>query len=189
VINPTDYLPQNLKCLRGQKGWSLSKTAVETGVSKAMLGQIERGESSPTIATLWKIATGFNTSLSYLVERKATEEERKSTLLTDANKLRKQIAEDGMLVATLQPYDPALGFDLLEITFPDGYERYSEPHKSGVTEFTVVIDGEMEIQTEGKWFTLKKGQTLRFHGDKGHSYRNLSGAPATVHCIIHYPEG
>ncbi|MEZ8384857.1 helix-turn-helix domain-containing protein, partial [Vibrio splendidus] len=44
----------NLKRLRQEKGWSLDKTAKETGVSKAMLGQIERGESSPTVAKLWQ---------------------------------------------------------------------------------------------------------------------------------------
>ena len=38
-----------LKNLRHEHGWSLDKTAQETGVSKAMLGQIERKESSPPI--------------------------------------------------------------------------------------------------------------------------------------------
>lgn len=53
------HLSVTLKTLRQQRGWSLSRLAEETGVSKAMLGQIERNESSPTVATLWKIATGL----------------------------------------------------------------------------------------------------------------------------------
>src|SRR5437762_1737845 len=57
-----------LKALRRERGWSLDKAAEKTGVSKAMLGQIEREESSPTIATLWKIASGFNTSFSSFIE-------------------------------------------------------------------------------------------------------------------------
>src|ERR1700728_1281378 len=57
-----------LKTLRRERGWSLDKAAEETGVSKAMLGQIEREESSPTIATLWKIASGFSTSFSSFIE-------------------------------------------------------------------------------------------------------------------------
>ncbi len=60
------YLGEALKQLRQANGWSLTLTAEKTGVSKAMLGQIERGESSPTIATLWKIATGFNVPFSFL---------------------------------------------------------------------------------------------------------------------------
>ena len=55
----TQHLATTLKALRQARGWSLSKLAEETGVSKAMLGQIERNESSPTVSTLWKIATGL----------------------------------------------------------------------------------------------------------------------------------
>ena len=62
------HIATTLKELRQQKGWSLDKAALATGVSKAMLGQIEREESSPTIATLWKIASGFNTSFSSFLE-------------------------------------------------------------------------------------------------------------------------
>ena len=54
----TQHLATTLKTQRQVRGWSLSKLAEETGVSKAMLGQIERNESSPTVSTLWKIATG-----------------------------------------------------------------------------------------------------------------------------------
>ena len=53
--NLARFLSTTLKQLRQQRGWSLSRLAEATGVSKAMLGQIERNESSPTVATLWKI--------------------------------------------------------------------------------------------------------------------------------------
>ena len=58
------HISIQLKKLRTDKGWSLDQTSKETGISKAMLGQIEREESNPTVQTLWKIALGFNTSLS-----------------------------------------------------------------------------------------------------------------------------
>ncbi|HAU0346558.1 TPA: helix-turn-helix transcriptional regulator, partial [Legionella pneumophila] len=61
-------IAKTLKSLRQERGWSLDKTALETGVSKAMLGQIEREESSPTISTLWKIASGFQASFSSFIE-------------------------------------------------------------------------------------------------------------------------
>lgn len=64
--NLHQHLSQALKQLRQANGWSLTLAADRTGVSKAMLGQIERGESSPTVATLWKIATGFNVPFSFL---------------------------------------------------------------------------------------------------------------------------
>lgn len=63
----TQHLATTLKALRLARGWSLSKLAEETGVSKAMLGQIERNESSPTVSTLWKIATGLNVPFSAFI--------------------------------------------------------------------------------------------------------------------------
>ena len=64
--NLARFLSTTLKQLRQQRGWSLSRLAEATGVSKAMLGQIERNESSPTVATLWKI-TIFNIYFSAAV--------------------------------------------------------------------------------------------------------------------------
>jgi transcriptional regulator with XRE-family HTH domain len=66
-MNIAQHLATTLKTLRQQRGWSLSRLAEETGVSKAMLGQVERNESSPTVATLWKIATGLNVPFSAFI--------------------------------------------------------------------------------------------------------------------------
>ena len=44
-------IANNLKRIRDERKLSLDKVADLTGVSKSMLGQIERGESNPTIST------------------------------------------------------------------------------------------------------------------------------------------
>ncbi len=186
MSNPSQYLPQNLKMLRQQKGWSLSEASLKSGVSKAMLGQIERGESSPTIATLWKIATGFDTSFSRLVNNSEPLEAK--VALINANLTRKPLAEDGMVVAVLQPFQPELGFEWFEITFPENYERLSEPHQIGVTEFISVLKGNISIQINGHWQELSEGETLRFPADQIHGYRTNGTGTAVVHCIMHYAD-
>ncbi len=57
-----------------------------------------------------------------------------------------------MLVATLFPFNPTLGFEMFELTLLPGYERYSEPHEPGVTEHVVVIEGKWKylLMTSGK---------------------------------------
>lgn len=60
-------ISKNVRLLRDQKKLSLEKMAELTGVSKTMIGQIERGESTPTITTLWKIANGLKVSFSELI--------------------------------------------------------------------------------------------------------------------------
>lgn len=178
------FLSHRLKALRKEHGWSLDRTAKETGVSKAMLGQIERSESSPTLATLWKIASGFNTSLSTFIEN--NQQASASNDIREADRLRHKPSTDEMLVAPLFPYDQQYGFELFELTLLPGYERLSEPHVSGVTEHVIVISGEMELLVEGQWQLMKQGDAIRFSADKHHGYRNLSDKPAVFHNLIHY---
>src|SRR6478752_6537405 len=58
---------KNLKGFRESKKLSLERVSELTGVSKTMIGQIERGESSPTITTIWKIANGLKISFTSLI--------------------------------------------------------------------------------------------------------------------------
>ncbi len=176
------YLSSTLKLLRTERGWSLERAARETGVSKAMLGQIERGESSPTIATLWKVAGGFSVPLSLFIEPPT-----QNVVVRVADELRQQPAEDDMLVAPLFAYTPEFGFEMFELTLLPGYERYSEPHEPGITEHVIVLEGEMELLLAGQWVTMTKGAAVRFTADVPHGYRNLSLLPAVFHNLIHYP--
>src|SRR5665648_111064 len=59
----------NLKAIRESKKLSLDQAAKLTGVSKSMLGQIERGDTNPTISVLWKIANGLKVSFSSIIEK------------------------------------------------------------------------------------------------------------------------
>jgi len=178
------HLAETLKTLRRSNGWSLDKTATATGVSKAMLGQIERGESSPTVATLWKIAGGFNVSLSsFMLPFPDQEQDAK---VRSADQIRHQPATDEMLVATLFPFDPRFGFELFELTLLPGYERRSAPHETGVTEHVTVISGTMELLINDQWQTLEQGSAIRFAADQPHGYRNCTEQPAIFHNLIHY---
>ena len=105
----TATISSTLKELRSQRGWSLDVTSVKTGVSKAMLGQIERGESSPTIATLWKIASGFDMSFSSFVEDVQSYQPGFIHRKHGLQQLHKQ--DDKINVMPIFPFD----FDNLEI--------------------------------------------------------------------------
>ena len=183
--NLKDHLAKTLKDLRKDRGWSLDAAAAATGVSKAMLGQIERGESSPTTAVLWKLATGFQVSVSPLME--PLPELAAETLIRDAGTIRNIPGDKGMAVAPLFPFEARFGFDLMELTFLPGYERLSEPHEAGVIEHVTVISGTMEICTEGEWHPLTAGQSIRFRGDRPHGYRNRNEEKAVTLSVIHYP--
>lgn len=171
----TQHLAHTLKTERQARGWSLSKLAEETGVSKAMLGQIERNESSPTVSTLWKIATGLNVPFSAFIAPEAD-----GQAVFDPQQL-------AMVVKPLFPWDETLRFDHFSITLAPGALSESTPHEAGVIEHVVVISGELEMNIDGEWRTIHADAGVRFAGDKPHAYRNSSTRTVHFHSLIHYP--
>ncbi len=170
------HLANTLKSLRQARGWSLTFAAEQTGVSKAMLGQIERNESSPTVATLWKIATGFNVPFSVFLEAGS------APVRPVFDPQQRE-----MVVVPIFPYDPHLRFDHFSIRLAPGALSESSAHDSGVIEHVVVISGVLDMNVDGEWQTLQAGEGLKFYGDRPHAYRNSGGDETHFHSLIHYP--
>jgi XRE family transcriptional regulator, regulator of sulfur utilization len=178
------HIALTLKALRQQRGWSLDIAAKETGVSKAMLGQIERQESSPTIATLWKIAAGFNISFSSLLED--IQPKVNETMYRPSQPPDLHPADYNIKVATLFPFDPQLHCEIFKIDLLPGCKHLSPPHQTGVIEHVIVVDGAIELLLNKKWQLLRKGEGLRFNANQPHGYRNTTKKIACIHDIIHY---
>jgi transcriptional regulator with XRE-family HTH domain len=53
---------------RKARGLSLDAVAKLSGVSRSMVSQIERGESSPTVATLWNLTQALQVDFAGLLE-------------------------------------------------------------------------------------------------------------------------
>lgn len=180
----TTKISTTLKTLRKQRGWSLDLASQKTGVSKAMLGQIEREESSPTIATLWKIASGFDTSFSSFVENvdphKSNVIHRKSEL----QQLHKQ--DDKINVMSIFPYDEALGLEVFIIELLPGCAHLSPPHQDHVIEHIIPVKGSIEVLVNEQWVQVNQHEGLRFDASTPHGYRNISDEPTLFHDIIHY---
>lgn len=182
--NVNQKLGNQLRQLRLEKGWSLDQAAAQTGVSKAMLGQIERGESSPTIATLWKIATGLHTSFSTLTQNLMPQPTPSVRSSVQAERI--PAANTDIHVTTLFPFDPNLGFEVMSLLLQPGSQSMSEPHDAKVTEHCIVVSGTLDFLLTDKWITLQAGEAIRFAADQPHGYRNSGAVPTFFHDIIHY---
>ncbi|MBA2653282.1 MAG: helix-turn-helix transcriptional regulator [Tatlockia sp.] len=179
------HIASTLKALRKKKGWSLDKAALATGVSKAMLGQIEREESSPTIATLWKIATGFDTSFSSFIEDIQSEFNEPVYRTGQVQNIHPK--DEKIRIFPLFPFENQLNFELFIIELEPNCEHLSPPHNLGVIEHVIVIEGQIEVFIDGLWQKLVNGEGLRFNANQPHGYRNLTTKSAKFHDIIHYP--
>ncbi|MEP2715083.1 XRE family transcriptional regulator [Pseudophaeobacter sp.] len=175
-----DAIASNLRKIRKAAGLSLSKAAELTSVSKAMLGQIERGESSPTIATLWKIAKGFHLPLSALIGAALA-------VRPDSKEGYKTVQFPGSIsVKIVFPFDPEMGGETFQIALTPGQSHISQPHELGVTEEVFVLEGEMEVLREEEWVALKAGEGLRFRADQPHGYRGGEMGAVFLN-MHHYP--
>lgn len=162
----------NLKALRSEAGLSLSAVQDLTGVSKAMLGQIERGESSPTIATLWKLSKGLKLPLSALITEPPVAEHQ---------------FQDSISIQTLFPFDGTLNSETFLVGLAPGLTHTSAAHRAGVIEDVFAVDGPFEVYLDEIWHHVAQGQSLRFAADQPHAYRNLGAFSVHIHNVIHYP--
>ncbi len=166
----------HLKTLRKAQNISLDAASKLTGVSKAMLGQIERQESSPTISVLWKISSGLGTSFSafFAGDPKLHVSDRAFP------------ADTHMKVNTLFAYQDDAKMEMFEITLTHFHQQMSSPHAVGVIEHIVVKQGEMQVFFDQNWHRLKAGERVRFFSDQQHGYQALSEC-AVFDNIICYP--
>ncbi len=180
----TNKISRALKLLRKERGLSLDAASQTTGVSKAMLGQIERGESSPTIATLWKIASGFDVSFSYFVENLKPINPDFIRRINHLDQMHPQ--DDKIRVMPLFTYDEHLKFEVFIIELLPGCEHLSDPHQQEVIEHIIVARGAIEVLIDGVWHLVQQHEGLRFNAARPHGYRNLSAKTAIFHDMIHY---
>ena len=164
-----------LKACRAAKGLSLDATARATAVSKAMLGQIERGESAPTIATLWKIARGLDISFSSFFAQEGPAGPAPSPFPDDPD----------MRIRVLFPFRPDTRLEMFEVTLTNHHCQRSTAHQVGLVEHVVVLSGELEVRHEGKAVRLPEGAAHRFHADVDHEYRAVTET-AVFQNIISY---
>ncbi len=182
--NLNSAIATNLKRIRQEKKLSLDRVSQITGVSKSMLGQIERGESNPTITTVWKIANGLKISFTSLLNHPEPD-----TVIITKEDLEPMIEDGGRYkVYPFFPYEDGRRFEVYKVEIDkDGYLS-AEPHGQETYEFITVFEGEITIKVDNEEYTLKRGDSIRFRADKPHAYHNSGNDLTTVSMVIYYPE-
>ena len=173
---------KKLKEIRVMKGLSLEDVAKLTGVSKAMLGQIERGVSNPTVSTLWKIATGLKVSFSFFIE-----DQRNEIELVEKSGIQPIMEENGQMnLFPFYNFQSVKNFEIFQIELEPGCKHCSLPHSQGVEEYIFVIEGELIMEVSTSKYTLTRSSSLRFDGNVPHTYSNNNLTKVIFMNLIYY---
>jgi len=176
-------IASNLKAFRDEKKLSLERVAELTGVSKTMIGQIERGESSPTITTIWKIVNGLKISFTSLINN--PQPATKVILKSEIQALSED--DEKYRVYPSFHFQDDRRFEVYSIEVEIGGFLSGDSHGEGTEEFLTVFDGQLTINTKGIDYTLNSGDSIKFRADVPHSYRNTGETLTRLSMIIYYP--
>lgn len=182
MTDPSMHIGSVLKRVRFERDFTLEETSARTGVSKAMLGQIERGVSVPTVSVLWKIATGLKVSFSELLG-----EEADTHAVVDFMRHEPVYEAEGrMALYDVFPYDPFAGFEYFYITLQPHTRHQSTPHQVTTEEYVVVTQGCLKLVIDGESHLLTAPQAMRFKGDREHQYINETDEEVIFQNVIRY---
>jgi XRE family transcriptional regulator, regulator of sulfur utilization len=180
----TLLVAQNLKRIRDERKLSLDKVAELTGVSKSMLGQIERGESSPTISVVWKIANGLKISFTSLLCAPQTD-----TDTIQKNDIKPLVEDNGKYrLFPFFPIEEGRRFEIYLVEIDKGGYLSADPHPEGAQEFILVFQGELTVRVNNQEYRIDEGNSIRFRADRAHAYHNSGDIMTKINMVIHYPD-
>lgn len=182
----TVHTGQNLRRIRTRRGYSLDRLAKIAGVSRAMLGQIETGKSSPTLSILSKIAMALGIPCAGLIA------ERAETLIIDVPRSKSKVlssSEGRFRTRALFPFESDRKVEFYEIRISPHHTESADAHQHGTVENLVVAQGTVEV-IAGKQspHILGEGDAIIFDAAVPHVYRNMTGTEAILYLVTTYLE-
>jgi transcriptional regulator with XRE-family HTH domain len=181
----TATLGANLRRLRVRRGLSLERFSRIAGVSRAMLSQIELGQSTPTIKVLWKISTALSIPFGTLVQGQSSDS---ISVLRVAQSKRLMNADGTFVSRALFPFDEPRRVEFYELKLAASGKEEAEPHAPGTVENLAVTEGAVEIEVAGRKEALGPGDAMVFEADVPHAYRNCGTSEAVMFLVMSYAD-
>ena len=185
TANLAESIGRNLRRLRVRSGYSLERLAKVSGVSRAMLGQIELGKSVPTISLLWKVAKALEVPFSAL----NIDGEALGSHVLRSKDAKILTSRDGSFTSrALFPHDSERKIEFYELELSRGAEERAVAHAPGTFENLIVTKGEVEIVIGGESHLLQTKDAILFQADVPHIYRNVSSETVIMYLVMSYAD-
>ena len=181
-INNPPAVGQTINRLRKEKHLTLDQLAAVCGVSKSMLSQIERNETNPTIATVWRLAEALGTTIDDIVRG-----EESGNSLTVVGRASIPVLNDAKGNYSLRVLGPASlvnNMEWYELIMKPGGKMVSTPHTAHTTEHLTVFSGEFDVTAGEEIERVKPGETARYDADQPHQIKNGTNTEARALLVV-----
>lgn len=171
-----------LNKLRLAQKLTLEQLARRSGVSRSMLSQIERNQTNPTVATMWRIANALGVSMDEILVGEKREHEIE--LIPEHAILRLLSSDRKCQMKVLGPLHLAGRIEWYDMIFEPHGALVSEPHEPGTAEHLTLIDGTLAVESGNQRQLVAVGETVRYRADQHHAIRNPGDHPARAIVVV-----
>jgi len=173
-------LGKTIQRLRKAYNLSLGELSEQSGVAKSIISQIERNETNPTLATVWRLSQALDTTIDQVL---VVEEHTNIIEKSGVSAIPVLTSEDGLCTMSIIGWLNSVAWvQWYDFRAEPGGVLESSPHPKGSVENLSVLSGELEVWVDGDSQTVRQGETLRYRGDLLHRITNTGEVP--VHATM-----
>jgi len=170
----------SLRQLREARGISMRTLATKSGLSANALSMIERGKTSPSVSTLYKLADALGVSITAFF---GTENEKKRVVYLKSDERTRMSFTRGVFEA-LGGEQFAGHVEPFMLTLESGAASGNHAIVHTGHEFVFCLRGQLEYQVEKQFFLLSAGDSLLFESKMQHRWKNPSKQVTNALIII-----
>ncbi|ALX03554.1 MULTISPECIES: helix-turn-helix domain-containing protein [Aeromicrobium] len=178
----------NVRHHRTAAGLSVADMAQRLGLSKAMLSKIENAQTSCSLATLQRLATGLDVPVTSLVRGADEERQAVFTPAGQGPRIARHGTKEGHeyeLLGALRGQHKRL--ESLMVTLTEDSQTYPLFQHPG-TEFLHVLEGRMVYGHGRETYELGPGDSLQLDGEGAHGPVELKELPIRFLSVIAFPD-
>lgn len=180
----TAALGQDIRALRKSRGLTLQDLAARLGRSVGWLSQVERGQTTPAIPDLGRIAEVFGLTISFFFRSAARSPEEQGLIQRGPDRISIGSLDSGLAEELISP-NLAGSFEMIQSTFAPGARgagsRNAEREDGGI-----LTAGQLCLTIGQLTTTLHPGDSFQFKG-QAYSWHNPGAVPAVVIWVISPP--
>jgi transcriptional regulator with XRE-family HTH domain len=175
---------QRIRDLRQRQGLTQRALADACELSANAVGLIERGETSPSVSTLHRIALALDVSIAELF---SSPDPVQATVLVKRDE-RPRVQRDRVVMENLAQglVDPCM--EPFLATLQPGAGTGADPVVHMGEEFVFCLEGEVEYRVAGHTYRLEVGDSLMFQAHQPHCWQNAGQVPAKLLLVFHAAE-